>query len=113
FKLYDTATVGTGTQQGGDVFVSNVTATAGIFTVQLNFGACASCFDGSTRYLEISVKQTSDSTFTTLEPRQQLTSTPYAVRSLNTALADGLSVACVNCVTSTQIGGVNGSAVSG
>ncbi len=28
FKLYDTSTVGTGTQQGGDVVVSNVTVTA-------------------------------------------------------------------------------------
>jgi hypothetical protein len=28
---------------------------------------------------------------------------PYAIRSLNAASADGLSVTCVNCVTSSQI----------
>src|SRR2546426_9956768 len=113
FKLYDTATVGTGTQQGGDVLVSNVTVTAGIFTVQLDFGACASCFNGSTRFLEISVKQTSGSTFTTLGPRQPVTSDPYAIRSLNATAADELSVGCVGCISSSQIGSVSGSTVSG
>jgi hypothetical protein len=113
FKLYDTATVGTGAQQGAMVPVANVTVTAGIFTVQLDFGACASCFNGSPRFLEIAVKQTSGSTFTTLGPRQPLSSTPYAIRSLNSATADGLSVACVNCVTSSQIQSVQGAQVSG
>src|SRR5690349_15799784 len=47
FKLFDTATVGTGTQQGSAVTVSNVTVSNGIFTVQLDFGACASCFNGA------------------------------------------------------------------
>jgi len=41
FKLFDTQTVGTGTQLGTTLTVSNVTVTAGIFTVQLDFGACA------------------------------------------------------------------------
>src|SRR5262249_13036644 len=59
------------------------------------------------------VKLTSDVNFTTLGPRQLITSTPYALRSLNATAADGLSVACVNCVTSSQIGSVNGSAVTG
>jgi len=31
------------------------------------------------------------------------TSTPYAIKSLNAATADGLSVGCANCVTSVQI----------
>jgi len=113
FKLYDTATVGTGTQQGGDVSVSSVQVTAGIFTVQLDFGACASCFNGAARFLEIAVKQTSGSTYTTLGPRQPVTSDPYAIRSLNSVTADGLSVACVGCITSSQIAGVNGSVVMG
>jgi hypothetical protein len=113
FKLFDTATVGTGTQQGAMVPASNVTVTAGIFTVQLDFGACPTCFNGAARFLEIALKPTSGSTFTTLGPRQPITSTPYAIKSQNATSADGLSVACVNCITSSQIASVNGSAVSG
>src|SRR5437773_9798769 len=56
FKLFDTATVGTGTQQGSTVTVSNVTVTAGIFTVQIDFGAGS--FPGAARFLEIAVKPT-------------------------------------------------------
>src|SRR5262245_33985947 len=44
FKLFDTQTVGTGTQQGSLVAVSNVTVTNGTFIVQLDFGVCATCF---------------------------------------------------------------------
>jgi hypothetical protein len=113
FKLFDTATVGTGSQQGGTVTVSSVTVSAGIFTVQLDFGVCPTCFNGAARFLEIAVKPTSGSTFTTLDPRQPIASTPYAIKSLNAAAADGLSVACINCVTSSQIGSVSGSVVSG
>src|SRR5215467_4903369 len=72
FKLFDTATVGTGTQQGSTVTVSNVIVSNGIFTVQLDFGACPTCFNGAARFLEIAVKPTSCSTFTTLGPRQPL-----------------------------------------
>ena len=50
FKLFDTVTLGTGTQQGSTVTVSNVTVAAGIFTVQLDFGACSTCFDGTARF---------------------------------------------------------------
>jgi len=110
FKVFDTQTVGTGTQQGTTQTLTNITVGAGIFTVQLDFGACATCFDGTARYLEIAVKLTSDSTYTTLGPRQPVTATPHAIHTLT---ADGLSVSCMNCVTGSQIGSVNGSAVTG
>jgi hypothetical protein len=113
FKLFDAVTVGTGAQQGSTVTVSNVSVTSGIFTVALDFGVCSSCFNGAARFLEIAVKPTSSGTFTTLGPRQQINSTPYAIKSLNAATAEGLSVACVNCVTSSQIQSVNGSSISG
>ncbi|HZE80331.1 MAG TPA: hypothetical protein VE604_05475 [Candidatus Polarisedimenticolia bacterium] len=106
FKLFDTATVGTGTQQGSLVSVTNVTVTSGIFTVQLDFGACASCFNGAPRFLEIAVKPTSVPTFTTLTQRQPMTSTPYAIKSQTATSADGLSGTCVNCVTSGQIASI-------
>jgi hypothetical protein len=113
FKLFDTATVSSGSQKGATLSLTNVAVTSGIFTVQLDFGACASCFNGANRFLEISVKPTSGSTFTTLSPRQPITSTPYTIKSLSAATADGLSVTCVSCVTSSQIQGVQGSQVTG
>ncbi len=113
FKLFDTQTVGTGTQQGITVSVPNVPVSNGIFTVSLDFGACPTCFNSSARFLEIAVRPSGGGAFTTLTPRQPITSTPYALKSVNAATADGLSVACVNCVTSSQIASVNGSAVTG
>src|SRR5258705_457498 len=35
------------------------------------------------------------------------------IKAANATTADGLSVTCVNCVTSSQIASVNGSAVTG
>src|SRR5262249_33248827 len=83
FKLFDTPALGTGNQQGATVLATNAPVSNGIFTVTIDFGVCANCFNGATRYLEIAVKLTSDVNFTTLGPRQPLTSTPYALRSLN------------------------------
>ncbi len=112
FKLFDTVTVGTGVQQGPTVTNPSVAVTVGIFTVQLDFGAGA--FSGPPRYLEIGVRPAgSHDPYTVLSPRQPVTSTPYSVRSLNSSVADVLSSACVGCVTSTQVGSVAGSAVTG
>jgi hypothetical protein len=111
FKLFDTSVVGTGVQQGSTVTIGNFAVTDGTFTVQLDFGAAV--FTGENRFLEINVKTTSASAFTTLGPRQQLSPTPYAIRSLVATTADGLSVTCVNCITSTQIQSVQGSQITG
>jgi hypothetical protein len=113
FKLFDTATTGTGTQQGGTLTQSAVQVTGGVFNVQLDFGACASCFNGSPRFLEIAVKANSDPTFTMLSPRQSVDANPYAIRSLAATAADGLSVACVSCITSGQVQNVQGSQITG
>lgn len=78
FALYDA---------GGTLIAANSTATTGVtvtngvFTVQLDFTAAA--FPGADRFLEIRVKKPSDSNYTTLSPRQQVASTPYAIRALN------------------------------
>src|SRR5690242_11890636 len=90
FKLFDTMNVGTGTQQGSTFTNPNVQVTSGGFTVILDFSA--SVFDGSPRYLEIGLRPAgSPDPYTILAPRQQLTSTPYAIKSLKSATADGLS----------------------
>jgi hypothetical protein len=113
FRLFDTATVDSGTQQGATVSINNVSVAGGVFTVQLDFGACAGCFNGPNRFLEIAVKPSGGSSLTTLSPRQAITSTPYAIKSANAAIADGLSLSCLNCVTSAQIQSVQGSQVIG
>src|SRR5262245_55832846 len=81
FKLFDTPTVGTGTQAGATLVRNPVVITAGAFSVTLDFGA--SVFDGSERYLEIGVRPAGNANaYTLLGPRQPITSTPYAIRSL-------------------------------
>lgn len=111
FKLFDAG----GAQVGATFTDPNVTVTNGAFTVQLDFGAV---FDGSARYLEIGVRPAgcvppNCVAYAILSPRQPITSTPYAVRSANSAAADGLSAACVNCVLSNQIQSVDGAQVTG
>lgn len=111
FKLFDAG----GTQVGPTFTNPSVTVTNGVFTVQLDFGAV---FDGSARYLEIGVRPAgcvppNCAAYAILSPRQPITSTPYAVRSANSAAADGLSAACVNCVLSNQIQSVDGAQVTG
>jgi hypothetical protein len=100
FKLFDTQTVGTGTQQGATITIATVLVTNGIFKAQLDFGALV--FDGSVRFLEIGVRPSSASAYTTLAPRQAVTSTPYTIRSLSAASAD-------TATNATQLGGLGAS----
>ena len=109
FVLFDS--LSGGAQIGATLTRSAVAVGNGIFRVQLDYGAGA--FSGSERFLEISVRPADVGNYITLSPRQQISSTPYAVRSLNAGTADGLSVACINCVTSSQIQNVQGSQISG
>jgi hypothetical protein len=84
FALFDAAD---GNNQIGQTkTVSGVPVSAGVFTVTLDFGANA--FSGANRFLEISARPAGAAAFTLLTPRQSITSTPYAVRSLNAATAD-------------------------
>jgi len=110
FSLWDT--LADGTQVGTTQTVTGVAVTGGIFTVKLDFGTTAFS-DGGTRFLEIEVKPASGGTYTTLAPRQAMTSTPYSMRSLSTATADSLSAQCVNCVTSAQIESIDGGQITG
>jgi hypothetical protein len=92
FALF--GSVGGNDQIGSTLSVGNVAVNAGVYSVQLDFGANA--FPGAARFLEIRVQPTGGSGFATLSPRQQLTSTPYAIRSLSATNADN----------ATQLGGV-------
>jgi hypothetical protein len=85
FKLYDQLMVGVLQGSPNTVTVSNVMVNGGVFTVELDFGAAA--WPGAARYLEIAVRVAGSGSFTTLTPRQQLTSTPYSIRSLSATTA--------------------------
>src|SRR5262245_21645040 len=84
----------------------------GVFSVELDFTANPFAA-GAARYLEIAVKKPEDASYTALTPRQELTSSPYAIRTLSAASADALSSTCVACVTNAQIATVDGSKVTG
>ncbi|HEX5736005.1 MAG TPA: tail fiber domain-containing protein [Blastocatellia bacterium] len=80
FKLFDSADFVTGNQVGATVTNLSVQVTNGVFAVQLDFGA--GVFDGSPRFLEISLRPAgSPAAFTVLSPRQPVASAPYAIRS--------------------------------
>jgi len=94
FRLF---TVDTGGTAIGTVQRLGTSVSSGIFTVSLDFG---NQFDGTSRFLEIAIKPAgSPNPFTTLAPRQPLSSEPYSLRSLNAANA-------VTANNSLQLGGV-------
>ena len=109
FGLFDNASGGT--QIGSTQTLATVPVSGGVFTVQLDFGVSA--FSGASRFLEIGVRPAGGGSYTTLAPRQQISSTPYAIRTLSAATADALSSTCVGCVQDRQIQSVAGSKVSG
>ena len=82
FVLYDAAT---GTNSFGTNTVIGVAVVSGIYTVALDFGATP--FDGSARFLDLSVRTNADPSWTSLTPRQPVTPVPYALR-LTTTIPD-------------------------
>src|SRR2546429_2787288 len=106
FALFDS--LSGGAQVGSTQTINTVAVSNGVFTVSLDFGA--SSFPGANRFLEISARPTGGS-FTLLTPRQQVTSTPYAIRSANASSADTATNAtnATNATTATnatQLGGI-------
>lgn len=99
-----------GGQLGSTQTRSGVNVANGIFSVSLDFG---NQFDGSTRFLEIRVRQSGGGAFTTLSPRQSIASSPYAVRSLDAQNAVNSQTAAnatnaanaVNATTATNFTG--------
>src|SRR5437660_8454415 len=106
FGLFDS--LSGGAQVGSTQTVNTVAVSNGVFTVSLDFGA--NSFPGANRFLEISARPTGGS-FILLTPRQQVTSTPYAIRSANASSADTATNAtnATNATTATnatQLGGI-------
>ena len=109
FKLFDAASGGT--QIGSTLGDVAVIVTSGVFRARLDFGSPP--LTGANRWLEIAVRRNSGDVYVTLSPREQIASSPYAVRTLSAAVADNLSAACVGCVTNAQINSVAGAKVTG
>lgn len=108
FRLFDVLTGGN--QQGTPRQFPNVTVTNGTFTILLDLGAGA--FPGADRFLEIGVRPSgSGGSFTTLTPRQQVTLTPYAIKSSSATQADfainaNSAQSAINATNANQLGGV-------
>src|SRR5437764_13758170 len=99
FCRFDMQGAGQGTQQGATVTNPSVQVTQGIFTVNLDFGQAVFAL-GPDVYLEISLRPTGNpGSYTSLAPRQRITSVPYSIQSLNAAAA-------AMAANATQLGGV-------
>ncbi|MFC1782033.1 hypothetical protein ACFL02_00430 [Planctomycetota bacterium] len=82
FGLYDEPNEA-GVQVGPTVTQEDVNVYDGRFTVRLDFG---DVFDGQKRWLEIGVRKgelADPNVYNTLQPRQELTPTPYALYAMN------------------------------
>src|SRR2546427_1449768 len=114
FTLWDAAIGGTQQPQPAPATLTktNVAVTGGVFSVLLDFGVSA--FPGADRFLEVGVRPGgSAGGFTILAPRQQISSTPYALHTLNATAADSLSNACIGCVQDAQISSLAASKLTG
>lgn len=86
FNLYDEVSGTHMPLNATPIVLEEVQVTNGAFSVALDFG---NLFNGSERYLEIGVRPADDTgAFAALNPRQRITSSPYAIRSLSAATAD-------------------------
>ena len=88
FRVYDT--VSGGTQKGITVTKTAVAVTNGVFTVSID-PTLTAFFNQAGNYLEISVRLNGGSSYTTLAPRQLITSAPYSVQSISSQNADSLA----------------------
>jgi hypothetical protein len=108
FSLWDSLVAGT--QQGTTQTVTGVAVANGIFTVRMDFGQQ---FPSDKRFLQIAVRPAGGGAYTTLAPRQPITSSPYSIKSASSTSADGLSAVCNLCVTDAHILSIDGAKVTG
>ena len=94
FSLFD-APAG-GAQDGSMIELTSVQVVNGVFSVKLDFGTDPFPF-GANRYLQIEIRRNSGEAYTPLTPRQQITTSPYAIRTLIANAAEN----------SFRLGGIN------
>ncbi len=114
FAVYDAVTNGNSLAA---VTNAPTTVSNGLFTVQLDFGA--NVFNGNARWLEIGVRTNgSVGAYVLLNPRQAVSSTPYAIQAANAAAAvtaasvpaSGLTGQLSDARLSTNVALLNGNA---
>jgi hypothetical protein len=69
----------------GPIPKNAVPVTNGVFIARLDFGN--NIFTGPARWIDVSVRPAGSGNFQTLSPRQELTSSPYSIRSLTAGTA--------------------------
>ena len=79
FTLYDAATAGNAV--GATVTMPVVAVNAGLFTVQLDFGAAP--FAGNALWVQIAVRPANTGNYTPLTPRQPLSAAPFSLYATN------------------------------
>ena len=89
FSIYDA-------EDGGNLVagpqpqpVTSIAIANGLFTVRLDFGA--GVFTGPARWIEMNVRKVGEVNFTTVVPRVELTSSPYAIRAQSAGTASDVS----------------------
>lgn len=87
FALFNAASGGA--QVGGSVTNLATALTNGLFTVALDFGPTP--YSGQPLWLQIAISPAGSNAYTALLPLQPLTSTPYAVQSLNAGTAKAVT----------------------
>ena len=80
-------TVSAGSSATATLTNLNVALSNGLFTTTLDFGG--SVFNGTSYWLEISVRTNGGGAFTPLAPRQPLSPAPYSLYAFNAAIPDG------------------------
>ena len=92
FILYDAAAAGS--QVGTTIYTDDAPIGSGLFSATLDFGAAS--WPGANRWLEVAVRPGAVSnadrnplTYTILNPRHQMSSTPYAIRARDADTIDG------------------------
>jgi hypothetical protein len=73
--------------------VTGVPVKGGLFALSLDYGAAV--WPGADRWLELRVRPAGGGSYTTLTPRQRLTSTPYSIRALEAGTAGAVAPASV------------------
>ena len=87
-----------------------VGVTNGLFTTGIDFGAAS--LNGSALWLEISVRTNGAASFSTLAPRQLLTSAPFATKALSAASLTGTLPASQVSGDGSAIGNLNAASLA-
>lgn len=82
-----------GNPVAGPISLNALNVVNGLFVTRLDFGA--NVFTGPARWLQINTRPAGNGNFATLDPRLELTSSPYSIRAQAAGVADSLAAGSV------------------